>query len=148
MGKYPLIFALRNCLFLKVFSFPRASNLLLESCSLHGTDNARRQISEGIFALKGSKLFIYTNLRWRFNQCTLSSLVPTNESTISRRIFADFIFTFLLINISKTLHREALQWTQTDCTYLKDVGAYCFCASVIIAHANSHASSSMRTGAK
>ena len=49
--KYARIFVLVHYLFLVAHSFARAS--LLENCSLLGTDNVRRQISEHIFVSNG-----------------------------------------------------------------------------------------------
>ena len=49
--KYARIFVLGQYLFLVAHSFLRAS--LSENCSLLGTDNVRRQISEHIFAPNG-----------------------------------------------------------------------------------------------
>ena len=48
LQKYARIFVLGHYLFLEAHSFPRAS--LSENCSLLGTDNVRRQISEHIFS--------------------------------------------------------------------------------------------------
>jgi len=53
------IFSLGRYLFLKAHSFPRAT--LSENCSLPGTDNVCRQISEHISALNGGYcLYIFT----------------------------------------------------------------------------------------
>ena len=56
--KYARIFVLGHYLFLVAHSFPGAT--LSENCSLLGTDNVRRQISEHIFAPNGGYcLYIY-----------------------------------------------------------------------------------------
>ena len=53
-------------MFLEAHSFPRAS--LSENCSLLGTDNVRRQISEHIFAPnEGYYLYIEMVSGWGLN---------------------------------------------------------------------------------
>ena len=57
-AKYARIFVLGHYLFLKAYSFHPAA--LTNSCSLLGTDNVRRQISELVFAPRWRPLSVYS----------------------------------------------------------------------------------------
>ena len=58
--KYARIFVLGRYVFLEAHSLPQA--MLSENCSLLGTDNVRRQISQNIFAPNGGYFLFSINL--------------------------------------------------------------------------------------
>ena len=78
--KYARIFVLGHYLFLVALSFPRA--LLLENCSLLGTDNVCRQISEHIFAPNGDYcLFISPKTARKLTTIFVNSVIFQLENS-------------------------------------------------------------------